>query len=189
MARWRACGSRRQWQSPSQKAAGLGAHFAEGLWRAGPRLRPCERPRALSRRVPRKGDGRNRGGRSRTSPGRVRPMRERRCRPRGRCLCSHGRRQSHDRARRRANLIARFSPQPRCDDCIAERLGLSVRQHADQKTREDAGEDGWAQLKRLHSGPRQQARDAPPLTPSRDVSMRQLGIGLSCTKPQRRSSR
>jgi hypothetical protein len=37
------------------------------------------------------------------------------------------------------NLIARLAPQAVCDDCIADRLGLSVRQHANHKTRELAG--------------------------------------------------
>lgn len=36
-------------------------------------------------------------------------------------------------------LIERLSPEPICDDCISERLGLSVRQHANHKTRELAG--------------------------------------------------
>lgn len=42
-----------------------------------------------------------------------------------------------------AALIARLSPQAICDDCIAERLDLSVRQHANQKTRELAGTGGF----------------------------------------------
>ncbi|HEU4961963.1 MAG TPA: hypothetical protein VFT56_16365 [Sphingomonas sp.] len=40
-------------------------------------------------------------------------------------------------------LIERLSPEPICDDCIAERLGLSVRQHANHKTRELAGAQGF----------------------------------------------
>lgn len=40
-------------------------------------------------------------------------------------------------------LIVRLSPQAVCDDCIAERLGLSVRQHANHKTRELAGSGGF----------------------------------------------
>lgn len=40
-------------------------------------------------------------------------------------------------------FIERLSPQPVCDDCIAERLGLSVRQHANHKTRELAGASGF----------------------------------------------
>jgi hypothetical protein len=33
-------------------------------------------------------------------------------------------------------FIVRRSPQATCDDCIADRLKLSVRQHANHKTRE-----------------------------------------------------
>lgn len=40
-------------------------------------------------------------------------------------------------------FIERLSPAPVCDDCVAERLGLSVRQHANQKTRELAGSGGF----------------------------------------------
>ena len=39
-------------------------------------------------------------------------------------------------------FIERLSPAPVCDDCIAERLSLRVRQHANQKTRELAGSGG-----------------------------------------------
>ncbi|MGX7895985.1 hypothetical protein [Tsuneonella sp. HG222] len=39
--------------------------------------------------------------------------------------------------------IKRLTPDPVCDDCITERLGLSVRQHANHKTRELAGTDGF----------------------------------------------
>ncbi len=41
------------------------------------------------------------------------------------------------------SLIERLSPEPVCDDCITERLGLSVRQHANHKTRELAGTNGF----------------------------------------------
>ena len=34
------------------------------------------------------------------------------------------------------NLIDQLSPDPICDDCIKVRLNLSVRQHANHKTRE-----------------------------------------------------
>ena len=44
-------------------------------------------------------------------------------------------------------LIERLSPEPVCDDCIAERLGLSIRQHANPKTRELAGTDGFERSK------------------------------------------
>ena len=40
-------------------------------------------------------------------------------------------------------LVERLSPEPICDDCITERLGLSVRQHANHKTRELAGSNGF----------------------------------------------
>ncbi|KHK89063.1 hypothetical protein [Novosphingobium malaysiense] len=40
-------------------------------------------------------------------------------------------------------LIERLAPEPVCDDCITERLGLSVRQHANHKTRELAGMHGF----------------------------------------------
>lgn len=36
-------------------------------------------------------------------------------------------------------LIDRLQPDAVCDDCITERLGLSVRQHANHKIRELAG--------------------------------------------------
>lgn len=39
-------------------------------------------------------------------------------------------------------LIERLAPEPICDDCIAEKLGLSVRQHANHKTRALAGSGG-----------------------------------------------
>lgn len=44
-------------------------------------------------------------------------------------------------------LISRLAPKPICDDCIADRLNLSVRQHANHKTRELAGEDGFERSK------------------------------------------
>jgi hypothetical protein len=44
-------------------------------------------------------------------------------------------------------LIERLSPEPVCDDCIAERLDLSVRQHANHKTRELAGAGGFERSK------------------------------------------
>ena len=40
-------------------------------------------------------------------------------------------------------FVSRLSPEAVCDDCIAERLGLSVRQHANHKTRELAGAGGF----------------------------------------------
>jgi hypothetical protein len=38
-------------------------------------------------------------------------------------------------------LIQRLSPDPICDGCVAERLGLSARQHANHLARELAGRD------------------------------------------------
>jgi len=40
-------------------------------------------------------------------------------------------------------LITRLSPSPICDDCVAEKLNLTVRQHANHKTRELAGTNGF----------------------------------------------
>ncbi len=41
------------------------------------------------------------------------------------------------------SLVSRLSGQAVCDDCIAERLQLSVRQHVNHKTRELAGAQGF----------------------------------------------
>lgn len=40
-------------------------------------------------------------------------------------------------------FIERLAPEPVCDDCIAERLGLLVPQHAHHRARELAGSDGF----------------------------------------------
>lgn len=40
-------------------------------------------------------------------------------------------------------FVSRLSPEAVCDDCIAERLKLSIRQHANHKTRELAGSGGF----------------------------------------------
>jgi hypothetical protein len=48
-------------------------------------------------------------------------------------------------------LIDRLSPEPICDDCIADRLKLSVRQHASHKTRELAGSNGFERRKDICS--------------------------------------
>jgi hypothetical protein len=45
------------------------------------------------------------------------------------------------------NFITRLSPEPVCDDCIAQRLGLSVRQHANHKSRELAGTERFERSK------------------------------------------
>lgn len=47
-------------------------------------------------------------------------------------------------------LIVRLAPEPR-DDCAAERLGLSVRPHANHKTRELAGSNGFERRKDICS--------------------------------------
>jgi hypothetical protein len=44
-------------------------------------------------------------------------------------------------------FVTRLSPEAVCDDCIAERLSLSVRQHANHKTRELAGSNGFERRK------------------------------------------
>jgi hypothetical protein len=40
-------------------------------------------------------------------------------------------------------LVTRLAPEPICDDCVTERLDLTVRQHANHKTRELAGTAGF----------------------------------------------
>jgi hypothetical protein len=45
------------------------------------------------------------------------------------------------------SLIQRLAPEAICDDCIADRLNLSVRQHANHKTRELAGAQGFRRRK------------------------------------------
>jgi uncharacterized protein YaaQ len=44
-------------------------------------------------------------------------------------------------------LISRLAPRAICDDCIAERLELPVRQHANHKSRELAGTEGFQRRK------------------------------------------
>ena len=44
-------------------------------------------------------------------------------------------------------FVTRLSPEPVCDDCIMGKLGLSVRQHANRKTRELAGSGGFERRK------------------------------------------
>jgi len=48
-------------------------------------------------------------------------------------------------------LIIRLAPDAVCDDCIAERLKLSIRQHANHKTRELAGSRGFERRKAVCS--------------------------------------
>lgn len=44
-------------------------------------------------------------------------------------------------------LIQRLAPEPVCDDCISERLGLSVREHVNHKTTELSGMVGFERQK------------------------------------------
>jgi hypothetical protein len=44
-------------------------------------------------------------------------------------------------------LIVRLSRETICDDCIADRLHLSIRQHANHKSRELAGSGGFERRK------------------------------------------
>ncbi len=44
-------------------------------------------------------------------------------------------------------MVERLAPDPICDDCITEKLGLTVRQRANHKTRELAGRDGFERTK------------------------------------------
>jgi hypothetical protein len=46
-----------------------------------------------------------------------------------------------------AKFISRLAPEAVCDDCIADRLKLTVRRHANHKTRELAGVDGFERRK------------------------------------------
>ena len=46
-----------------------------------------------------------------------------------------------------AAFVTRLAPDAACDDCIADRLRLSVRQHANHKTRELAGTRGFERRK------------------------------------------
>lgn len=46
-----------------------------------------------------------------------------------------------------SGLISRLSPAPICDDCITQRLSLSVRQRAQHTTRELAGIAGFERRK------------------------------------------
>lgn len=45
------------------------------------------------------------------------------------------------------SFVSRLSPDPVCDDCITDRLKLSIRQHANHKTRELAGTAGFERRK------------------------------------------
>ena len=44
-------------------------------------------------------------------------------------------------------FVTRLSPEAVCDDCITDELALTARQHANHKTRELAGADGFERRK------------------------------------------
>lgn len=44
-------------------------------------------------------------------------------------------------------LIERLAPEPVCDDCITDKLELTVRNQANRKTRELAGSHGFERRK------------------------------------------
>jgi hypothetical protein len=44
-------------------------------------------------------------------------------------------------------LVVRLSPQPVCDDCIADTLMLAIRDYASRKSRELAGSHGFERCK------------------------------------------
>lgn len=48
-----------------------------------------------------------------------------------------------------AALVRRMAPHAICDDCITDKLGLTVRQHANRKTNELAGSGGFLREKDL----------------------------------------
>jgi len=50
------------------------------------------------------------------------------------------------------DLILTLTPNAICDDCITLRLNLSVRQHANIKTRELASRHGFERRKGICSG-------------------------------------
>jgi hypothetical protein len=42
-----------------------------------------------------------------------------------------------------ARFVVRLSPEPACDDCIADRLGLAAHQRPERETTELAGSNGF----------------------------------------------
>lgn len=44
-------------------------------------------------------------------------------------------------------FVSRLSPDPVCDDCITDRLGLSAREHANHRSRELGGTAGFERRK------------------------------------------
>ena len=49
------------------------------------------------------------------------------------------------------SFLVTISPAAACDDCIADELGLSVRQHANHKTRELECKPGFVRRKDICS--------------------------------------
>jgi len=50
-----------------------------------------------------------------------------------------------------ARFVSRLSPEPVCDDCITAKLELNGRQHANLKTRQLSGSDGFERRKHVCS--------------------------------------
>jgi hypothetical protein len=48
-------------------------------------------------------------------------------------------------------LVTRLSPEPVCDDCITQTLGLSRHENADQAARELVGSNGFERAKDICS--------------------------------------
>jgi hypothetical protein len=49
------------------------------------------------------------------------------------------------------SLIARLSPEPVCDDCLAKQLHLTSREQASRSVRELAGTDGFERTRSICS--------------------------------------
>ncbi|WP_395335123.1 hypothetical protein WBP07_27745 [Novosphingobium sp. BL-8A] len=48
-------------------------------------------------------------------------------------------------------LVTRLSPEPVCDDCIAQTLGLPPSENAEQAVRELVGSNGFERIKDICS--------------------------------------
>ena len=48
-------------------------------------------------------------------------------------------------------LVSRLAPEPVCDDCITQTLGLSLLDHVEQVTRELVGTNGFERRKAVCS--------------------------------------
>jgi len=72
-------------------------------------------------------------------------------------------------------LVDRLAPAPICDDCVADRLGLSVRQHANHKTRELAGSNGFKRRTGRPARAAGQGADGGPTEGRRDAAGRRRG--------------